>query len=264
MEHSLDRATLLETKGDGRLEANGASEYWNFQSAFGGWALALAQSAVRQTAEDVGPLAAVTASFLKPLPEQGLLVDVRCLRKARRTNFFRTEYFSQPDASEPTFVADLVFSERREKPLDFAAQCPEVKEPQDSERLPDSPGPRFLSKYEQRVALGKPFSKQETPHSAVWVRDAGGRPWDEKALLAISDTPMPRTFFLDPSPRFGATVQYDLHLYCSESELAEIGGDFVLVEANSDFVGHGRFTQTTRIWSRSKQLLAVSNQIAFY
>jgi len=151
-----------------------------------------------------------------------------------------------------------------EKPLDYAGDFPDVAAPEASPRLPDTPGPRFLSRYEQRVALGKPFSQQERPHSACWVRDAADRPWDAKALLAVSDTPMPRTFFLDPTPRFGATVQYDLQLFCTRDDLTAIGSDFLLIEATSDRVLSGRFSQVTRIWSGSRRLLAISHQLAFY
>lgn len=260
----LDIATDLVRLEDNRFRSDAGGSYWNFQSAFGGWALALAYSAIQEATPQEGALASVTASFLKPLPQDGLIVDVRSLREGRRTNFYRTEFFADTDATEPTFVADLVFSDLRDKPLDYSAKFPTVKAPEDSDRIPDSPGPRFLSKYEQRMCLGKAFSKQDQPHSAVWVRDASERPWDAKGLLTASDTPMPRTFFLDPSPRFGATVQYDLHVHCTPADLAEQGSDFVLVEANADLVGRGRFSQTTRIWSRSGKLLAISNQLAFY
>lgn len=260
----LDTATELTALSDGRRQSNGGAAYWNFQSAFGGWALALAFSAIQQAKPQVGMLASTSAAFMKPLPEKGLVVDIRMLREGRRTNFLRTEFFADEASQAPIFAADMVFSDLRDKALDYTTDFPAVKEPAVSVPIPNSPGPKFLSKYEQRVALGKPFSKQERPHSAVWVRDTSERPWDEKALLAVSDTPMPRTFFLDTMPRFGATVSYDLHVLCSREDLAAQGSDFLLAEVNSDRVGRGRFTQTTRIWSKSGQLLAVSNQLAFY
>lgn len=260
----IDEATELTQLEDNRFQSDGGGAYWNFQSAFGGWALALAYSAVDKVSAETGDLASVTASFMKPLPEQGLVVDVRTLRQGRRSNFYRTEFFSDSDSHEPTFAADLVLSDLRDKPLEYSATMPNVLTPEESEPIPDSPGPRWLNKFEQRIGLGKPFSKQERPHSAAWVRESSGRPWDHKSILAVSDTPMPRTFFLDPMPRFGATVQYDLHMHCSRADLAALGSDFILVEANADVLGGGRFTQQTRLWSSSGQLLAISNQIAFY
>lgn len=260
----LDSATRLTGISDNRLRADGGEAYWNFTSAFGGWALALGYSAVEQAHPQAGMLASATASFLKPLSGSELDVDVRLLREGRRTSFLRAEMAAADTPDALMFTADYVFSDMKEKPLDYSCEFPEVKAPEDAPRLPDTPGPKFLSRYEQRVALGQPFSAQERPQSAFWVRDAADRPWDAKALLAVSDTPMPRTFFVDPTPRFGATVQYDLHVFCTPDDLAEVGSDFLLIEATSDRVFSGRFSQTTRIWSRSQKLLAISNQMAFY
>ncbi|MEM7703599.1 MAG: thioesterase family protein [Pseudomonadota bacterium] len=262
--YPLDTATELETLSETRLRSSAGEAYWNFTSAFGGWALALGYSAVQQVKPQAGMLASATASFLKPLPAEGTEIEVRALREGRRTNFVRAEFSDENDPASLVFTADYVFSDMKEKALDYACDFPDVKEPADADRLPDTPGPKFLSRYEQRVALGQPFRVQERPHSAFWVRDAADRPWDAKALLALSDTPMPRTFFLDPTPRFGATVQYDLHVMCSADELMACSSDYLLVEATADRVYSGRFSQTTRIWSREKRLLAISNQLAFY
>ena len=263
-DYPLDLATQLESLSDTRLRSSAGEAYWNFTSAFGGWAIALGYSAVQQAKPQAGMLASATASFLKPLPADGMEIDVRALREGRRTNFVRAEFSGEGEGSDLVFAADYVFSDMKEKALDYTCDFPEVKAPEDAPRLPDTPGPKFLGRYEQRVALGQPFSAQETPRSAFWVRDAADRPWDAKALLALSDTPMPRTFFVDPTPRFGATVQYDLHVMCSADDLAACGSDFLLVEASSDRVYSGRFSQTTRIWSRERRLLAISNQLAFY
>ncbi|KWV90676.1 acyl-CoA thioesterase II [Erythrobacter sp. YT30] len=263
-DYPLDTATQLETLSESRLRSGGGAAYWNFTSAFGGWALALGYSAVQQANPQSAMLASATATFLKPLPKEEMDVEVRTLREGRRTNFVRSE-FSDPAAPDAlVFTADFVFSDIKDKALDYTDPMPRVLAIDDAERLPDTPGPKFLTRYEQRVALGKPFSAQEKPQSAFWVRDAADRPWDAKALLALSDTPMPRTFFLDTTPRFGATVQYDLHIMCSSEDLAKCGCDFLLVEATSDRVFSGRFSQRTRIWSREGQLLAISNQLAFY
>ena len=263
-DYSLDTATALSQTAEMQFQSEGGDAYWNFQSAFGGWALALGFSAVSRAVPDAPTLASVTASFLQPLPQDPITIDVRTLRQGRRTQFHRAEFSNPVKSDDPIFTADYVLSDMKEKPLDYSCEFPDVKPPEDAPRLPDTPGPKFLSRYEQRVAMGKPFSAQERPASAFWVRDAAGRPWDEKALLAVSDTPMPRTFFVDPTPRFGATVTYDLQVFCTRDDLAELGDGFVLVEATSDRVFSGRFAQTTRIWSPSKKLLAISNQLAFY
>ncbi|MEL6528895.1 MAG: thioesterase family protein [Pseudomonadota bacterium] len=260
----LDTATLLTPIGDTRLQSDGGAAYWNFRSGFGGWALALGLAAVQHIHPQTAMLASATATFLKPLPEKGLVIDVRMMREGRSTTFVRAEFFADANSTAPIFAADYVFCDLKDTALDFTTSFPLVKSPEDSTPIPSSPGPKWLGNYDQRFGLGAAFTKQDAPHSAVWVRDVSDRVWDEKALLAVSDTPMPRTFFLDPAPRFGATVTYDLQVFCSREELVAQGSEYLLVEANSDRVGRGRFSQTTRVWSSDQKLLATSNQLAFY
>jgi len=260
----LDQLTDLSVLDDGMfLSPNGAA-YWNFRSAFGGWALALALEAARAARPGLPLLASATAHFLKPLPEHGLTLSVTLMREGRRTDFLHVEGFAQGDRQSPLFTVDFVFSEAREGELDYTAACPEVDAPEECNLFPTTLGPRWLANYEQRLAVGKPFSAQERPRSVAWVRDASDRPWDEKAILALSDTPMPRTFFLDPAPRFSSTVTYGLHLMCTRAELEALGSGFLLVETDAPRVARGRFTQDVRVWSPTRQLLAVSNQLAFY
>lgn len=264
VQFTLDQATNLTPLDDGMLLSPDGAAYWNFRSAFGGWALALALEAARAARPRLSLLASATAHFLKPLPEHGLTLGVRLMREGRRTDFLRVEGFAQEDRQNPLFTADFVFSDAREGALDYTTACPKVAAPEDCDLLPTTPGPRWLANYEQRMAVGKPFSAQDRPRSVAWVRDANGRPWDEKAILALSDTPMPRTFFLDPAPRFSSTVTYGLHLMCTRAELETLGSGFLLVETDALRVARGRFTQDVRIWSPTGQLLAVSNQLAFY
>lgn len=263
-QYPLDTATLLARGEDGSFASTGGAAYWNFRSAFGGWALALALEAVRAAGPQGGLLASATAHFMKPLPEQGLAITVRPLREGRRTSFLRAEGFAGEDRAQPLFAADFVFSEPGEGALDYVADFPEVVPPEEATPLPTTPGPRWLANYDQRLAVGTPFTAQERPRTIAWVRDASGRPWDEKAILALSDTPMPRTFFLDPAPRFSATVSYDLHMLCTRAELEALGSEYLLVETDAPRVARGRFSQEVRIWSAGGTLIAVSHQLAFY
>ena len=80
----------------------------------------------------------------------------------------------------------------------------------------------------------------------------------------MPDTLKPCTFFLDATLRFGATVQYDLHVFYTQADLDELGSGYVLVEATADRVFSGRFSHTTRICSPLRKLLMILNQLAFY
>lgn len=260
----LDQSTRLIARDDGRFASSGGAAYWNFQSAFGGWALALALEAVRAGHPQPALIASVSAQFMKPLPEQGLTLAVAALRAGRLTDFVRVEGFAGEETASPLFTADFVLSDPRDDALDYTVPCPAAIPPEQSVLLPSSPGPRWLANYEQRLAEGTPFSAQDHPRTLAWVRDASGRPWDEKAILALSDTPMPRTFFLDPAPRFSATVSFAFHLHASRAEIAALGDGFLLVETTASRVARRRLTQDVRIWSAAGALLAVSHQLAFY
>lgn len=260
----LDQATVIHQPNGGRHVVDAAPEYWNLQSGFGGWALATALAAVRHIHGETRPLASMSATFLKPLTAQRYLVTARELRKGRTASFYRVEFADEAKADECVFASDCVLSSGKASPISFVAPFPHVTPWQDAPVLPTSPGPRWLSQYEQRVARGTPFTRQESPSSAMWLRDASERAWDEKALIAASDTPMPRSFFLDTTPRFGATVTYNLHIIATPDDIDQLGQNAILVAADSPAVRMGRFSQDTQLWSAEGHLLAVSNQLSFF
>lgn len=260
---TLDSATAIVPHSDTKFFADGAESYWNFQSAFGGWALATALESVRHIHEEDRPLACVSATFLKPLVAARFRGGARRMRQGRSASFYRVEFCEDGKGDAAIFTSDLVFAQPKQSDVEFVAPYPEVTNWDAAPVLPSSPGPRWLSHYEQRIAKGQPFTKQATPESAMWLRDASGRPWDEKGLLAASDTPMPRTMFLDTVPRFAATVSYNFHLFAPLEELEALGCDPILIHANSPMVRLGRISQDTQLWSADGSLIAVSNQLAF-
>lgn len=260
----LDATTQLDSVADGCFRVVPSEDYWNFESAFGGWGLALAEEAVCAALDERAPLASVNAVFLRPLSGKSLWVRPRLLRRGRRAGFYRVEICANEEGTDVVLGVDLVFAEPTSSRLEYSRTFPAVSGINESPVMPSSPGPRWLAHYEQRIALGKPFTAQESPHSAIWLRDLSGRPWDAKGLLAASDTPMPRTFFVDESPRFGSTVTYTLQVFADHEELALLGTDPLLIEANGDAIQHGRYSQVTYIWSAEEKLVATSYQLGFF
>lgn len=259
----IDKSTEVAAETGNTFKLDGTKALINFTSAFGGWGLASSLSAARATVADAGHLAAVNATFIKAMQPEPMELQTTVLRSGRRASFLRTEL--RATKSQALLLAcDFVFADRKEPDIEAIRAFPDVLDFDDSPILPSSPGPVWLKDFEQRIGAGKPFSKQDKPNSAFWFKDPSGRSWDEKAILLVSDTPMPRTFFVDPMPRFGATVSYSFHMFASAEELANLGDAPVLIEADSDAVSQGRFTQSTFIWSQDRKLLAVSNQLAFY
>lgn len=266
MPHVLDEETKLTAHGNGVYSRPVTSVFWNMESAFGGWTLALAVEAVKAEANPEAELSSINAIFIDAIGAGEIFACVHTLSQRKRTGFFRVELRKDRKDGALMFSADFVLSQRPETGIAYTATMPEVISPEDSDRLafPAGMGPRWFGHYDQRIAIGRPFTVQDDPKSAVWMRDGDGRPLDTKGLVTISDVPMPRAFFLSETPRFSSTVSYSLYVFAAEAELQPVGNEYVLVESESDYVRKGTSDQRARIWSRSGRLLAMTSQIAFF
>ncbi|MGP1354613.1 MAG: acyl-CoA thioesterase [Parasphingopyxis sp.] len=266
MEFALDIETRLDRIEDGLYSRAITDVFWNMDSAFGGWAIALALEAVERETGVAGTLASINAAFVSAIKGETVFVRVETLRDGKRTHFYRAELRQDVPDGPLLFSADIVTSDRPETDLAYQPRMPDVNAPEDTERLafPPGMGPRWFGHFDQRIVIGAPFTVQDRPHSAVWIRDGDGRPLDSKGLAAISDVPMPRAFFLADAPRFSSTVTYSFFQFATDEELAAIGNDHVLVESDSNRVRRGMSDQHARIWSREGTLLALTSQIAFF
>lgn len=266
MRFALDIETTLDRVDDGLYSRPLTDVFWNMDSAFGGWAIALALEAVSLEAEASGTLASINAIFVSAIRGDTVFVRVERLRQSKRTGFYRAELRQDAPDGPLLFSTDIVISDRPETDLAYQPAMPEVKSPDETERLafPPGMGPRWFGHFDQRIVIGAPFTVQERPHSAVWIRDGDGRPLDGKGLAAISDVPMPRAFFLADTPRFSSTVSYSYFQFATEEELATIGNDHILVESDSNRIRRGMSDQHARIWSQDGALLALTSQMAFF
>lgn len=266
MHHVLDEETKLTAHGNGVYSRTVTNIFWNMESAFGGWALALAMEAVKAEANPESELSSINAIFIDGIGKGEVFVCVHVLSQRKRTGFFRVELHKEKEDGPLLFSADIILSQRPETDIVYTATMPDVASPEEAHHLafPPGMGPRWFGHFDQRIAVGKPFTVQEHPKSAVWMREGDGRPLDTKGLVTMSDVPLPRAFFLSDTPRFSSTVSYSLYNFAAEAELQPIGNEYVLVESESDYVRNGTSDQSARIWSRSGRLLAVTSQTAFF
>lgn len=266
MSYALDTETTLTSHGDGFYARPVTQVFWNMESAFGGWALALAMEAVGREADPAAALSSINAIFVAGIDGETVFVRVETLSQRTRTGFFRVTLHKDAADGPLLFSADIVMSDRRETDLAYQPDMPEVTPAAETGRLafPPGMGPRWFGHYDQRIAVGRPFTVQDRPRSAVWMRDGDGRPLDTKGLVSISDVPMPRAFFLADAPRFSSTVSYSFAMFATEAELAAIGTDHVLVESDSARIRRGMSDQHARIWSPSGDLIALTSQTAFF
>lgn len=264
MTNKLDASIKLTPESDGVFHCDATNAYWNFTGAFGGWAVAVAVEAVSKSPGARGDLVSVNAIFPDALGRNPLSVRTRKLRGRARTDFWRVEFFDHATPAEALFSADMVMSAPRTSEISFHAPLPDVPAPEDIAPFPMPGGPQWLVDYDQRLAKGRPFTVAERPESVTWLREADGRPLDAKGLAAISDTYMPRIFFADNKMHMGSTVSYSLNLFANAEELAAVGDDFLLMEADAAVIANGAYDQRGIMRARSGRVLAVTNQIAFF
>jgi acyl-CoA thioesterase len=262
---ALDIATALEPLGDGRFLCRGEGAYWNFTSAFGGWALAVGLAAVRATDTSGGALISINAIFPDALKAKDLIVVATCLRQKAKTSFWRVTFYEAGQEDAPLlFSADMILSVRRKTDAAFQTPAPDAPPVETCEEFDAAMGPKWMAHYQQRNIKGQPFTCQETPNSLIWMAERDGRPWDEKGIVAVSDTFMPRIFFADTTPRFGSTVSFGLHLFANGADFEAAGNVPLLLEGDSDMIGDGLYDQRGKMWSSAGCLLAITNQVAFY
>ncbi|WP_379545368.1 acyl-CoA thioesterase [Qipengyuania sp. DSG2-2] len=262
--YALDEALHLEPLGPGHYRLGAAQAYWNFTSAFGGWALAAAFAGVSRHEDSAGDLLTLGAVFPDALPEEPLDLHVSPIRMRSRTQFWKAQIVRPEQTGAVLFECQLVLSKRKEHETGFDRPPPAAKAPEDCTEMDMTMGLKWLRHYRQRPVSGTPFSKQEEPASLVWIEEADGRPWDEAGLIAVSDTMMPRVFFADTVPRFGATASYSLHSFVTAEEIRKLGTMPLLVETNSDAIALGSYDQRARVWSQAGQLLFVTNQVGIF
>lgn len=264
MTYHLDATTDLTPQGDGVFAYAGGGAYLNFDTAFGGWVMALAVEAVNRTDGARGRIISLNAMFIDAIRDTPLTVTVTSLMKRPRTDFWRVS-IAVPDApSQVVFTADIITSLDRNGDLSFEQTRPEAPLPEDVKRARGSVAPGWFDHIDQRWTVGRPFKISERPQSITWARDAEARPLDAKSLITLSDAIPPRTFFISEKPTFGSTISFSVSLFASEADYQDVGTDFVMIEGDSDVIRAGTYDQRGKLWSRSGRLLAISNQIAFY
>ncbi|MEO1292192.1 MAG: acyl-CoA thioesterase domain-containing protein [Pseudomonadota bacterium] len=262
---ALDRATQLAPMGEGRYRATTDPSYWNLDSAFGGWVAAVMVAAVQSQAAYRGHVLSLNVQFLSPIKGSSVEAGVTLLQQRRRFDFWRVALYAEEADGPPVAVADLVAGERAVSDLAYTASAPVFRPVEECLRLERSAmTPSWFQHYEQYLAEGRPFDVNETPRSALYIREADGRPVDEKGLVALLDTPMPRTFFIAKQPRFAATLTMSTHLYASEAEMAETGSGLMRLEVTSSGIRNHACNQEARLYREDGLLLGTSYQTGIF
>ena len=231
--------------------------------AFGGWVAAITAKAVVMHEARKSLIVSQSTTYLSGIGPGEVEVSVKLLKSGNSTQFWRVELLQNGNLA---IAADIITSNRRHTDLDYQLQMPDTKSPEESVSLQDvNPmAPQWIATFDQRIAKGVPFTKNETPESLVWIKESDGRPLDRVSLFSMLDTPMPRTFFVSDTPRMGSTVSMSCYIYATDEDITAAGSDYLLLRIDGATARNSVTDSRVELWSQSGTLLATSNQIGFF
>lgn len=203
--------------------------------------------------------------FISAVKADTLYALVTLRESKRQTDFWSVVISDAAEEGRQLAVAEIVAGSRRNHDLTYDPPLPAYKQPEDCVRMRNNPlSPRWLDRYELMLSSGKPFTKNPTPNAVTLIREDDHRPPDTMSITAILDASMPRVFFITDTARMASTLSMSSHIYASDAEIADIGSDFMILEADSAAVRHGLSNEEVRLFRRDGLLIATSYQTAVF
>jgi acyl-CoA thioesterase len=258
---ALDQSLAMQASGDA-LTALADPAYEANTGIFGGWTSALLLKAVLDHPERVGSIVSQTVHFVsRVIPGENLLVRRTMVGGSRSVSHWRAELF-RGGSGELLASAWLVLGQRRASESATDLMMPDVPPAED---LPSSNPPGvFGQRTETRGAYGLPPFKRPDFRSQTWVRETSGRAVDEVQLAYLSDVYAPRVFHISEGPRPSSTLTLSTHFFATPEELAQVGDDYVLTEADGTRIHDSLVGSQARLWSRQGVLLATTEQLCWF
>jgi acyl-CoA thioesterase len=265
MAHSFDDALALSVAdtADGRVHYSGVTPqaYQNMIGPFGGVSAAMLAQGLKRSARDDLQLVSITTDFMTGMKDGPYALSTIRHRAGRSTEFWAAS-IQQDGASSPALRATAIFGERRETVEWTEGEMPDAPPPEDCQGfVPPRPWAEHIS---IRPCLNTDIFNATSTRNALWVKFTEPRPLDDLALVCLADTPTPRVFFVVHEFTVLSTISMTVYLHASETDLAEAGSDWVMLEANAGRGGGGFYDQHARIWSRAGKLLATTQQMVWY
>ncbi len=164
----------------------------------------------------------------------------------------------------------LLFAARPEGFAYISGKMPEVAAPEKIDP-PKAKAPlAWIDRFDMRFASGFPVmrGKDDAPlgsaRTEVWMRDNPARGMDFLGLMNMSDAFFARPFHVLGRLIQVGTVSMTTYFHCDESDLAEVGEDYVLGAADANIFNKGYADQVAGLWSRKGKLLATSQQMLYF
>lgn len=264
MSYVLDEATQLTRQSERSYTANADPRFLNVRGMFGGWVAALTCAGIEADDHYRGAIIGHTVNFHQAVDLEEVSLEVALVDQRRRLDFWEVDLRSQ--SGQSLAHAMVVSGLRSPTEMTYESQAPERRAAADCIALPRSPqAPAWFSHYDMRLAKGRPFQRNDAPVSTTYIRESDGRPLDQRSLLAIADTPMPRPFFCrDGAPTFAPTLTLSTHIYATDAQFQEAGSEYCLLDVGSRVLRASLCNQETAIFSHTGVLLATSYQTGFF
>ena len=230
---------------------------------FGGWTTAVALRAVTRSAEvEVEPSVIHVNFIAKVEPETDLIIQTRQAGGSRAVSHWMAELMSANENA--TFASALVvLAERRASDGHSDLSAPGAPDPDTLELVHPAPGTAG-ERCAMRPVEGFPPFGRITTYSTAWVKEISGRPVDHLQLAFLSDLRPPRSFYWRDGLRPSATLALSVYFHATNTELEEIGDDYLLSEAFGTRGARSTSEEHLRLWSRGGALLSSSVKMAWY
>ena len=273
--HPFDEAVALHWQGNGNGDGDGESGHWlghtsapygNFVGPFGGISAAQMLNAVLLHPQLLGDPASLTVNFCAAVADGEFSIQARPARTNRSTQHWVIEMVQ---AGETVLTATAVTANRRDTLALHEAAMPVVPPPDDVPIKQRFAPMQWLKRYEMRFIHGgfpEPLDDADagTSLTQVWLRDALARPLDFASLAAISDAFFPRLFLRRARFVPVGTVSMTIYFHALAEQLVQVGGGYILGQAQGQHFQNGFFDQTAQLWSQSGEMLVTTHQIVYF
>ncbi|MFF4234194.1 acyl-CoA thioesterase [Streptomyces sp. NPDC001820] len=235
--------------------------WWSWDGAHGGYAAALALTAVRDRLAARGseprPVRTLNAHFLTPVDERPMHFGTDVPRAGRRAAVCA---FTGRQGGDAVLTGAAVFGRGGAGPAYDAWPAPAVPGPEDCQpfALPRELA-AFARHLEIRPATGaRPLGGGERAELTAWIRFADGRPLDAEAVVILSDALPPALFALWTAPRPVPTAELTVH-FTDALDTGPATG-WALVRIRTEHAGSGWAIDDSAVWSADGRLLALARQ----
>ncbi|WP_084655340.1 acyl-CoA thioesterase [Nocardia altamirensis] len=230
---------------------------WSYKGAHGGTVAASGLAAMQEQVAESHRVRALSVSFLEPVDERPLLMDVTVNHARRSSSVVSLQAYQDDDVA---LLATATFGRRHDGCRYEGLVMPRVPAPQDCEVLPAPAFPMpIAAHFELRTASPvQPLAGGDRAEFLNWVRFTDQRPTDAQAVVALADTGSPALYGVLTTPT--PIVTAELSLYFTDALDAEPADEWVLVHSHTEHADDGWSIDTVTLWTPDGQLLCNSHQ----